>query len=68
MKENIYTKIKDATLSMTNKIKAKDLYGHAIVNELFKEVDNNFKDLPYEKRDIIIIRVWDNIERDRNIK
>jgi hypothetical protein len=68
MKENIYTKIKEATLSMTNKIKEEGFCGHPLLNELFEEVDHKFKELPAKKRDIIISRIWDNLERERNIK
>ena len=67
-KENIYFRIKKSSAFIINKVKAENIYGFQLINEVYNIVDNDFKDVSDKKQDIIIMRIWDNIDRNINKK
>jgi hypothetical protein len=67
-KENIYSRIKKSSNFIINKVKTENIYGFQLITELYNIVDNDFKDISDKKQDIIIMRLWDNLDRNINKK
>jgi len=64
---NIFEKINLATLQVKKKAEENRFYGVKLLTCVYDQVDFCFKDLTENQQDIIIERIYDNLER-ANIK
>jgi hypothetical protein len=58
----IFKKIKEATLLIEKDITENKRYGYDIVNSLFDGVEKIFPNIPRRNKDIIIMRICDNLQ------
>jgi len=60
---SIFKKIKETTLLIEKDITENKLYGYDIVDSLFDGVEKIFPDIPRRNKDIITMRICDNLEK-----
>ena len=58
----IFKKIKEATLLIEKDITENKRYGYDIVNSLFDGVEKIFPNIPRRNKDIIMMRICDNLQ------
>ena len=63
-KECVFAKIKKCTQKVKNEILSKGIDGHALLNYIFESIDKEFKILDSKNTDIIVMRIYDNIEKN----
>tara|TARA_R100000951_G_scaffold106496_1_gene101129 strand:+ start:242 stop:448 length:207 start_codon:yes stop_codon:yes gene_type:complete len=59
----IFKKITEATLLIEKDITENKLYGYGIVASLLDGVEKIFSDIPRRNKDIITMRICDNLEK-----
>lgn len=64
---SIFEKINLATLQVKKKAEENKLYGFKLLNCVYNQVDFCFRGLTCKQQDTIIMRIYDNLERN-NIK
>jgi len=64
-KECVFAKIKKCTQKVENKILYQGIDGHALLIYIFELVDEEFKILDSKNTDIIVMRIYDNIEKSQ---
>ena len=63
---NIYKRMEICRNVLQYKIKTDKIYGFALLNALYEVVENVFSDLDSNKQDIVIMRIYDMLERDKD--
>lgn len=64
MKDNIFSRIKKSTQSIKQEIDVNPkLYGFSLISLILEYGDNDFNDFDLYQRDVIIMRIIDNLER-----
>tara|TARA_R110002072_G_scaffold237406_1_gene394778 strand:+ start:287 stop:511 length:225 start_codon:yes stop_codon:yes gene_type:complete len=64
-KECVFAKIKKCTQKVENKILYQGIDGHDLLNYILELVDEEFKTLDSKNTDVIVMRIYDNIEKSQ---
>jgi hypothetical protein len=63
-KDCIFKRLSHSTSNIKKHIEGVKLYGYPLLSYIFDEVDSRFKEYSDNQKDIIIMRIYDNLERE----